>query len=41
MIAVAEMTSILALSRQFELQVKLMRTAEEDATAMTKVMQIG
>ena len=39
--AVAEMTSILALSRQFELQVKLMRTAEDDAAAMTKVMQIG
>ena len=39
--AVAEMTSILALSRQFELQVKLMRTAEEDAAAMTKVMQIS
>jgi flagellar basal-body rod protein FlgF len=39
--AVAEMTSMLALSRQFELHIKMMRTAEDDAAAMTKVMQIS
>jgi flagellar basal-body rod protein FlgF len=37
--AVAEMTSILALSRQFELSVKMMRTAEDDSTAMARVLQ--
>ena len=39
--AVAEMTSMLALSRQFELHIKMMRTAEDDAAAMTKVMQLS
>ncbi|MBA1272632.1 flagellar basal-body rod protein FlgF [Stutzerimonas azotifigens] len=39
--AVSEMTSILALSRQFELHVKMMRTAEEDATAMARVLQLS
>ena len=39
--AVAEMTSILALSRQFELSVKMMRTAEDDAAAMARVLQIS
>lgn len=39
--AVAEMTEMLALSRQFELHVKMMRTAEDDAAAMARVMQIG
>ncbi len=39
--AVAEMTSMLALSRQFELHVKMMRTAEEDAAAMSRVLQIS
>lgn len=39
--AVEEMTAILSLSRQFELHVKMMRTAEEGATAMARVMQIS
>lgn len=37
--AVDEMTSILALSRQFELNVKMMRTAEEDSRAMARILQ--
>ncbi len=39
--AVAEMTSMLALSRQFELHVKMMRTAEDDAAAIARVLQIS
>lgn len=39
--AVAEMTSILSLSRQFELQVKMMRTAEDDAASVARVLQIS
>jgi flagellar basal-body rod protein FlgF len=39
--AVAEMTSVLALARQFELHVKMMRTAEEDAAAMARVLQLS
>lgn len=39
--AAEEMTSILALSRQFELHVKMMRTAEDDAAAMAKVLQFS
>ncbi|MCY1281228.1 Flagellar basal-body rod protein FlgF [compost metagenome] len=39
--AVEEMTSILALSRQFELSVKMMRTAEDDAAAMARVLQLS
>ncbi|MBB3105000.1 flagellar basal-body rod protein FlgF [Azomonas macrocytogenes] len=39
--AAQEMTSILSLSRQFELHIKMMRTAEDDAAAMAKVLQIG
>lgn len=39
--AVEEMTSILSLSRQFELHVKMMRTAEDDAAAMARVMQLS
>ncbi|TBU96812.1 flagellar basal body rod protein FlgF [Stutzerimonas kirkiae] len=39
--AVAEMTSMLALARQFELHVKMMRTAEDDAAAMARVLQIS
>ena len=39
--AVAEMTSMLALSRQFELHVKMMRTAEEDGAAAARVLQIS
>jgi len=37
--AVDEMTSILALSRQFELHVKMMKTAEEDSQSMARVLQ--
>lgn len=37
--AVEEMTSILALSQQFELHIKMMRTAEEDSAAMARVLQ--
>lgn len=39
--AVEEMTAILSLSRQFELQVKMMRTAEDNDTAMARVLQIS
>ena len=39
--AVEEMTAILSLSRQFELHVKMMRTAEDDAAAMARVLQIS
>lgn len=39
--AVAEMTSMLALARQFELHVKMMRTAEEDGAAAARVLQIS
>mgnify|MGYP006152783193 CR=1 FL=1 len=37
--AVEEMTAILSLSRQFELHVKMMRTAEDNDTAMARVLQ--
>ena len=39
--AVAEMTSMLALARQFELHVKMMRTAEDNASAVARVMQLS
>lgn len=39
--AVEEMTAILSLSRQFELQVKMMRTAEENSSAVARVLQIS
>lgn len=39
--AVEEMTSILSLSRQFELHVKMMRTAEDDSQAAAKVLQFS
>lgn len=38
--AVEEMTAILSLSRQFELQVKMMRTAEENSAAVARVLQM-
>ncbi|MFB4393815.1 MULTISPECIES: flagellar basal body rod protein FlgF [unclassified Pseudomonas] len=38
--AVEEMTSVLALSRQFELHVKMMKTAEQGDEAMARVLQI-
>lgn len=39
--AVAEMTSMLALSRQFELHVKMMNTAKEGSESMARIMQIS
>lgn len=39
--AVAEMTAMLSLSRQFELQVKMMHNAEENASAMARVLQLS
>ena len=39
--AVEEMTAILSLSRQFELSVKMMRTAEDNASSMARVLQIS
>jgi len=38
--AVEEMTSVLALSKQFELHIKMMTTAKEDDEAMARVLQI-
>nr|WP_186350955.1 flagellar basal body rod protein FlgF [Pseudomonas proteolytica] len=39
--AVEEMTAVLALSKQFELHVKMMNSAKEDDQAMTRVMQMS
>ena len=39
--AVDEMTSVLALSKQFELHIKMMNPAKEDNQAMTRVMSIS
>ncbi|PRA69525.1 MULTISPECIES: flagellar basal body rod protein FlgF [Pseudomonas] len=39
--AVEEMTSVLALSRQFELHIKMMTAAKEGDEAMARVLQIG
>ena len=39
--AVDEMTSVLALSKQFELHIKMMNTANEDDQAMTRVLTIS
>jgi flagellar basal-body rod protein FlgF len=39
--AVAAMTEILSLSRQFELQVKMMKTAEENDETAARLMQIS
>lgn len=39
--AVEEMTSVMSLSRQFELHIKMMHTAEEDDQASTKVMSFS
>ncbi|PSS56345.1 flagellar basal body rod protein FlgF [Pseudomonas sp. BBP2017] len=39
--AVEEMTSVLALSRQFELHIKMMTTAKEGDEAMARVLQVG
>jgi flagellar basal-body rod protein FlgF len=37
--AVEEMTSVLTLSRQFELHIKMMKTAEDDDVSMARVLQ--
>ncbi len=37
--AVEEMTEVLALSRQFELHIKMMKTAEDDDAASARVLQ--
>ncbi|AZF59379.1 flagellar basal body rod protein FlgF [Pseudomonas sp. R11-23-07] len=39
--AVEEMTAVLALSKQFELHIKMMNTAKEDDQAMTRVLQMS
>ena len=39
--AVEEMTSVLALSKQFELHIKMMNTAKEDDQAMTRVLAMS
>src|SRR5690554_7455815 len=39
--AVEEMTAMLSLARQFELHVKMMRTAEENAQSTNKLLQIS
>ena len=39
--AVAEMTAMLSLSRQFELHVKMMSTAQENASSMARIMQLS
>src|SRR5690606_32585539 len=39
--AVGELLKMIDLSRQFEAQIKLMRTAEEDSSAMASVMRMN
>ncbi len=39
--AVAEMTSIISLSRQFEVQVKMMKTAEENSSAAAEILSLS
>lgn len=39
--AVEEMTAVLALSKQFELHIKMMNSAKEDDQAMTRVLQMS
>lgn len=39
--AVHELTAIISLSRQFEMNVKMMKNAEENSTAATKILQLG
>lgn len=39
--AVEEMTSVLSLSKQFELHIKMMNTAKDDDQAMARVLQIS
>lgn len=39
--AVSELTNMITLSRQFEMQVKVMKAAEENSTAATKILQLS
>lgn len=39
--AVADLTAMISLSRQFEMQVKLMKTAEENSSAAAKILQMS
>lgn len=38
---VDEFTNVMALARQFDMQVKLMRTAEDNSAASTKLLQVS
>jgi len=38
---VHELTSMITLSRQFEMQIKIMKTAEENSSAATKILQLS
>src|SRR6185295_12379215 len=39
--AVDEFTNIIALARQFDLHLKMMRTVEDNSSAATKLLQLG
>ncbi len=39
--AVDEFTNIIALARQFDLHMKMMRTVEDNSNASTKLLQMG
>ncbi|MBA4500906.1 flagellar basal-body rod protein FlgF [Marinobacterium marinum] len=39
--AVADLTAMISLSRQFEMQVKMMKTAEENSSAAAKILQMS
>ncbi|WP_315981299.1 flagellar basal body rod C-terminal domain-containing protein [Aliamphritea spongicola] len=38
--SVSELTSIISLSRQYEMQVKMMKTAEENSSAAARILQL-
>ncbi len=39
--AVSELTSVIGLARQFEIQVKMMKTAEENSSAAAQILQLS
>ena len=39
--AIEEMVQMISLSRQFELQVKMMKTAEENGQALDQLVRMG
>ncbi len=39
--AVSDLTAMISLSRQFEMQVKMMKTAEENSSAAAKILQMS